>query len=184
MEALRAGEDLALNRLMARHREKLFHYLIRLLQNEGDAAEVAEETFVRVFLNREKFKAKHRFGTWLFAIATNLARDRMRWLSRHPSVSLEAPAGRSEMTLGETLPEPKLPPGAQLEQNERVQEIRAALAAIPEDLRAPLVLFEYENLSHAEIAEILECTPKAVETRIYRARQQLREKLRHLLVPE
>ena len=83
MRALCSGEELALNRLMLRHREKLFHYLIRQLQDESEAMDLAQETFVRVFLNREKFKPANRFSTWLYAIATNLARDRMRWLGRH-----------------------------------------------------------------------------------------------------
>ena len=56
MQSLQAGEELAMNRLMARHREKVFHYLIRLLQDEAEALDLAQETFVRIFLNRDKFK--------------------------------------------------------------------------------------------------------------------------------
>lgn len=180
MEALCGGEDVALNRIMGRHREKLFHYLIRLLQDESEAMDLAQETFVRVFLNREKFKPAHRFSTWMFAIATNLARDRMRWLSRHRNVSLDAPQGSSEAKLSDTLVEGRLQPSEKLEENERVAEIKRALASLPEDLREALVLAEYEELSHAEIGEILKCSAKAVENRVYRARQQLREKLKHL----
>lgn len=182
MEALRAGDELALNRIMARHREKLFHYLIRSVQNESEALDLAEEAFVRVFLNREKFNSKLRFSTWLYAIATNLARDRLRWFSRHRNVSLDAVTAENERPLVDSLAEAKPQPHEQLQTEERVTEIRTALAQVPEDLRTPLILAEYENLSHVEIAQILKCTPKAVETRIYRARQQLREKLKHLLV--
>ncbi len=182
MKALRAGDELALNRIMARHREKLFHYLIRLVQNESEALDLAEEAFVRVFLNREKFNSKLRFSTWLYAIATNLARDRLRWFSRHRNVSLDAATAEDERPLVDSLAEAKPQPHEQLQTEERLTEIRTALAQIPEDLRTPLILAEYENLSHLEIAQILKCTAKAVETRIYRARQQLREKLKHLLV--
>jgi RNA polymerase sigma factor (sigma-70 family) len=182
MRALCAGEELALNRLMLRHREKLFHYLIRLLQDESEATDLAQETFVRVFLNRGKYKPEHRFSTWLYTIATNLARDRVRWLSRHRNVSLEAPMGSTEATLSETLVEPKPEPGATLQQTERVEEIKRAVSSLPEDLRTALILSEYENLSQKEIGEVLGCSAKAVENRIYRARQQLREKLQHLHV--
>ena len=181
MEALKGGDDLALNRLMARHREKLFHYLIRVLQDESEALDLAQEAFVRVYVNREKFNPRHRFSTWVYTIATNLARDRMRWLARHRNVSLEAPVGNSDVKLADILVETDRQPGEQLQHQERVAEIKRALALLAEDLRTPLLLSEYENLSHAEIGEILGCTAKAVENRIYRARQQLREKLRHLV---
>jgi len=182
MQSLQAGEELALNRLMARHREKVFHYLIRLLQDEAEALDLAQETFVRIFLNRDKFNLKHRFTSWLYAIATNLARDRMRWLSRRHNISIDAPASPgSELTLADSLPDNKPLPGEQLQQNERIQELKNALADIPEELRTPLILVEYENLSQAEIAEILRCSPKSVENRLYRARRLLREKLKHLM---
>ena len=181
MGALKGGDDIALNRLMARHRDKLFHYLIRLLQDEYEAVDLAQESFVRVYLNRDKFNPAHRFSTWLYAIATNLARDKIRWRGRHRNVSLDAPSPNSEATLSDTLVEPDPEPGQELERSERVSEIKQALAALPEELRTPLVLSEYEDLSHAEIGEILKCSAKAVETRIYRARQQLRAKLGHLV---
>ena len=75
MARLAAGEDEALNELMARHAERLFRYLLRLLQNETEAADLAQESFVRVYQNRARFVARHKFTTWLYAIATNLARD-------------------------------------------------------------------------------------------------------------
>jgi RNA polymerase sigma-70 factor, ECF subfamily len=181
MEALSGGEDAALNRLMSRHRDKLFRYLVRSLQDESEALDLAQESFVRIYQNRAKFNPKHKFSTWLYTIATNLARDRMRWLVRHRHVSLDAPFGSAETRLGDALVEPDLHPGEQLEREERVAEIKRALAWLPEELRTPLVLSEYENLSHAEIGEILKCSPKAVETRIYRARKQLREELKSLL---
>lgn len=181
IEALAGGEELALNRIMGRHREKLFHYLIRLLGDETEAVDLAQETFVRVFLNRAKFNPKHRFSSWMYAIATNLARDRMRWLARRKNISLDAPLGESGGTLAETLAEDKPGAVARLEGAERAEEIKRALAAVPQDLREALVLVEYEEMSQAEAADVLHCTPKAVENRLYRARRLLREKLEHLL---
>jgi len=68
-----------------------------------------------------------------------------------------------------------------LQRTERADAVRQAVTRLPEDLRAPLILSEYEDLSHAEIGAILRCSTKAVENRIYRARKQLRDKLGWLL---
>ena len=180
MARLIAGGDAALNDLMTRHGERLFHYLIRVLQDEGEAADISQETFARVYLNREKFRSSNRFSTWLYTIATNLARDVLRRRSRRPQVSLES-SSDDEMTLKDVLPSTDLTPNEQLELSERAAAVRQAIAHLPEDLRVPLVLAEYEDQSHAEIAAVLDCSPKAVEMRIYRARQQLRSSLASLL---
>src|SRR5438093_13714687 len=90
MARLAAGHDTALNDLMERHAEKLFHYLVRSLQDEEDAADLAQETFVKIYQSRARFDARQKFSTWLYAIASNLVRDRFRWRSRHPQVSPEA----------------------------------------------------------------------------------------------
>jgi len=176
MARLAAGADARLNDLMARHAERLYHYLLRLLQNETDAGDIAEETFVRVYQNRARFKAEHKFSTWLYTIATNLARDLQRRRARHPSQSLDAARPETGHDLQEILPDQRPDPGQALEAAERVAAVRQAVAALPEDLRLPLVLAEYEEKSHAEIAAILNCSAKAVEMRIYRARQQLRQR--------
>ena len=181
MARLVTGHDAALNDLMERHAEKLFHYLVRSLQNEEDAADLAQETFVRVYQNRAKFDANHRFSTWLYVIATNLVKSRYRYRTRHPQVSLDAENEATGESFRESVPEHNPTPSESLQGEERAEAIRKAVEQLPEELRAPLILSEYEELSHAEIGAILACTPKAVETRIYRARKKLREELGWLL---
>src|SRR5689334_23453104 len=83
MQRLAAGKDSALNELMARYSQRLFHFLVRELQNESEAADLAEETFVRVYQSRQRFDPSRKFSTWLYAIALNLVRDRLRWRARH-----------------------------------------------------------------------------------------------------
>lgn len=177
MARLAAGQDSALDDLMARHAERLYHYLLRVLQNESEASDLAEEAFVRVYQNRLRFQTQRKFSTWLYAIATNLARDLKRHHSRHPNVSLEAEHAESSQTFRDSLPDPGSSPSESIEQSERATIVRAAIAALPEDLRVPLILAEYEEKSHAEIGAILDCTAKAVEMRLYRARQELRLRL-------
>ena len=181
MAQLVAGHDAALNDLMERHAEKLFHYLVRSLQNEEDAADLAQETFVRVYQSHAKFDANHKFTTWLYVIATNLVKSRYRYRTRHPQVSLDAENEATGESFRESVPEQNPTPSESLQGAERAEAVRSAVEQLPEDLRTPLILAEYEELSHAEIGVILACTPKAVETRIYRARKLLRENLGWLL---
>jgi RNA polymerase sigma-70 factor (ECF subfamily) len=177
MERLGGGHDAALSELMQRHAAKLFRYLIRCLQNEEDAADLAQETFVRVYQNRGRFDSSQKFSTWLYAIATNLVKDRYRYRTRHPQVSLDAQNALTGQDFRESLPALEASPADTLSASERAEAVRRAIAALPDELRVPVVLSEYEELSHGEIGEILKCSAKAVETRLYRARQQLRQHL-------
>lgn len=177
MERLCGGHDAALNDLMERHAPRLFHYLIRQLQDESDAEDAAQETFVRVFQHRQKFDPRQRFSPWLYTIATNLARNRQRARARHPQVSLEAENPHTGGELKDALAAAGPNPVEQLAGAERAAAVRAAIAQLPSDLRTVILLFEYEEKSQQEIAAIFGCTPKAVEMRLYHARQQLRERL-------
>ncbi len=174
MIRLASGHDAALNNLMERHSLRLFHYLVRQLQDESEAEDVAQETFVRVYQHSKKFDPTQKFSTWLYTIATNLVKDRFRYRASRPQVSLDAGI-ESDSGLKEIIPDKTVAtPSENVEANERAEAVRKAVAELPDELRTPLILSEYENLSHAEVGEILSCTPKAVETRLYRARQKLR----------
>ena len=179
MGALAAGDDAALNPLMDRWQLPLRSFLYRYTQNEADALDLAQETFVRIYQHRARYRAGARFSTWMFQIALNLARSRARWQRRHPTDPLESgsenPNSRGQFSNEST------PADAAL-RAERAGAVREAVAALPAELREAVVLFEYEDKSHAEIAAIVRVTPKAVETRLYRARQQLRKTLARYLV--
>ena len=179
MERLAAGQDAALNDLMDRHATPVFHFLCRMLGNEDDASDLAQETFARVFRARGSFRSDEKFSTWLFTIAANLARNHYRWRSRHPNVSLEAESAETGQTVGGTLPAGDPSPREQALAAERAAAVRVAVAGLPGDLREAIVLCEWEELSMADAARVLETTPKAVESRLYRARKLLREELKN-----
>ncbi|MBN9688637.1 MAG: RNA polymerase sigma factor [Verrucomicrobia bacterium] len=181
MRRLAQGHEAALNDLMERHAGKLVHYLVRCLQNDDDAADAAQETFVKVYQHRARFDFDQKFSTWLYAIAANLVKDRYRWRSRHPQVSLDADNDATGNNFRDSLPGSGPLPNELVQVEERAKAVRVAVAALPDELRQPLILSEYEERSHAEIGAILGCSAKAVETRIYRARQQLRAGLSGLL---
>jgi len=175
MTRLRGGDDNALAPLMARWEVPMKRYLARIVQNAHEAEELAQETFVRLYQTRARFREGARFSPWLYAIATNLARNRLRWWRRRPAVTLEAwtefgGEAADESSAG------RAASGA-LEQHECVEAVREAVAALPVELREALILCEYEELTQAEAAEALGVTPKAVEMRLYRARAGLRHRL-------
>ena len=181
MGRLAAGHDPALNDLMERHATPVFHFLCRMLGNEDDANDVAQETFARVFRARESFRPDARFSTWLFTIAANLARNQIRWRGRHPNVSLDAESDATDQPLISSLPAPGTSPTEAALAAERAAAVRAAVLELPDDLREAIVLCEWEEKTVAEAAAIVGTTPKAIESRLYRARQALREKLRKWL---
>lgn len=181
MGRLAAGHDAALNDLMERYATPLFHFLCRMLGNEDDANDLAQETFARVFRARESFRPDARFSTWLFTIAANLARNQIRWRGRHPNVSLDAESDVADQPLSSTLPAAGASPTEAALAAERAVAVRTAVAQLPEDLREAIVLCEWEEKSMAEAATIADTTPKAIESRLYRARQGLREQLRKWL---
>lgn len=170
MVRVQAGEEAALAALMARWELPVKAVIARLIFNASEAEELAQETFVRVWQQREKFRAGAEFRPWIFAIAVNLARNRLRWWRRRPEVALDE--------WGETLADEKTERGgAGMERAERAAAVRDAIAVLPAELREVIVLFEYENMAQAEIAQVVGATPKAVETRIYRAKEKLRAAL-------
>jgi RNA polymerase sigma-70 factor, ECF subfamily len=178
MGRLQAGHDAALNDLMERHAPPVFHFLCRMVGSEDDANDLAQETFVRVFKSRASFRTDQKFSTWLFTIAANLARNHFRWRSRHPNLSLETENTETKQTLGSMLPANHPQPNEQALAAERAEAVRAAVKNLSEDLREAVVLCEWEERSVVEAATILEATPKAVESRLYRARGILRERLK------
>jgi RNA polymerase sigma factor (sigma-70 family) len=173
MAALAAGDLPALDALMLRWQRPLHAFLYRHLQNDADSLDLAQETFVRLYRHRESYRPGARFTTWMFQIALNLTRDHARKRARRRTDSLEAapPAATAGLAA------PGSAPDAAARRAEEVAAVRAAIAALPGELREVLVLFEYEDKSHAEIAEIIGASPKAVETRLYRARDKLRASL-------
>jgi len=173
MARLRAGDDLALNELMNRWQKPLATFLFRYTGNEAAALDLAQETFVRVYENRHSYRGGP-FSSWLFSIAANLSKNHARWQARHPTIALDA------VNNGEgarEIPSPAASPSEQAACAEVAAAVRDAVQALPHDLKTVTLLFEYQEQSHSEIAVALGCTPKAVETRLYRARQILRERL-------
>lgn len=193
MARVSQGDEAALGALMARWELPTKAVVARLVLNAHEAEDLAQEAFVKVWQHRADFRAEAEFRPWLFSIAVNLARNRLRWWRRRPVIALEewtesaavAADGSGASVHGwkaadGALGAPPAAGAAALEGAERAAAVREAVAALPAHLREALVLFEYEQMSHAEIATVVGASAKAVETRIYRAKEKLRARLRPL----
>lgn len=178
MLRLRNGEETALNELMARWQQPLVSFIYRYVGNQSDALDLAQETFVRVFENRKGYKPKAKFSTWLFSIAANLCHNLVRWRNRHPTVALTHDENDADHhDLLETLPSLERSPADTASSNDLANAVRQHVQELPHDLKTVVLLFEFEDLSYEEIARVLGCSTKAVESRLYRARNILRDRL-------
>jgi RNA polymerase sigma-70 factor (ECF subfamily) len=181
MARLIDGDDSALNQLMDRWQKPLLSFILRYVGNHADSIELAEETFVRVYQNRSRFNFKSKFSTWLLAIATNLCRHHARWRTRHPTITLDETASADEAYDRYLSTSAEETPSGLAERSELAKLVRHEIDRLPHDLKTVILLFEYENLSYDEIGGILGCTPKAVETRLYRVRKLLAKRLAHIM---
>jgi RNA polymerase sigma-70 factor (ECF subfamily) len=173
LEALRRGDEIALNHLIARWERPLIGFAFRYLSNSADACDLVAETFVRLYRNRERFYAESNLQAWLFTTVANLCHNRSRWNRRHPTVTLDSAVnGTSAASAQLCSDEPD--PGEKLQQVEMIEALERAVAALPHDLKTTLLLCHYEHLSYREIGAVLGCSERGIETRLRRARQQLR----------
>ncbi|MFM7181546.1 MAG: RNA polymerase sigma factor [Verrucomicrobiales bacterium] len=180
MLRLVAGDDHALDVLMERWKVPLISFLLRMTNDSTVAGDLAQETFVRLYLARDRYRPSGKFSTYLFTIASNLARNHFRFAKRHPAVSFDDTREHAETGVREAVD-----PGRNASETtvgkEREKEILAAIASLPEDQREAITLCLMDDFPIAEIAAIMGCNEKAVDNKLNRGRQRLREKLKHLL---
>ncbi|MDQ8186520.1 sigma-70 family RNA polymerase sigma factor [Pelagicoccus sp. SDUM812002] len=178
LEELRKGRDTALNELMQRWHRPFLSFAYRYVQSEDDARDLVEELFVRVYKNRDRFKEGTKFSAWAFTSLSNLCKNFERWRRRHPAFGNDSltddmsKADRDVHPLANAGGE--IPPDLEALNQERIEIVRDAINKLPHDLRVTLILYQYEGLSYKEIGEVVGCSIKGVETRLYRARKALK----------
>jgi len=172
VEACQAGEASAFDVLVARWEDPIRGAAYRFLGSEDEARDVAQEAFLKAYRALESFKREARFSTWLYQIATNLCRDRLRRRRTRAAVSLE-----ELEEAGPVIVETR--PGAheRLLQMDLARAVRRAVHALPEEQREVVILKEYQGLTFLEIAQSLDVPVSTVKTRLYRGLGQLRLRL-------
>jgi len=165
--AVAKGDERSCRVLMDRHLARIVALGRRMLGNQADAEEVAQEVFLRVWTHAERWQpGRAQFGTWLHRVAANLCLDRLR--RRRATVDIDEMPDLESGAPG---------PDRQLEESELSARVEAALQLLPERQRAAVVLSHYQGLSNTETADILEVTVEAVESLLSRARRHLRTSL-------
>jgi RNA polymerase sigma-70 factor (ECF subfamily) len=172
VEACQAGEASAFDILVARWEDRIRGAAFRFLGSEEEARDVAQEAFLKAFQAIGGFKREARFSSWLYQIATNLCRDRLRRRKTRATVSLEA----LEET-GPVMVETR--PGAheRLLERDLARAVRRAIDGLTEEQREVVILKEYQELTFLEIAQALDVPVSTVKTRLYRGLGQLRLRL-------
>jgi RNA polymerase sigma-70 factor (ECF subfamily) len=184
ISSLQAGEESAYEKLIERFQAPVYNLAYRLLNDQADASDVAQEVFLKIFRNVGSFRGESSLRTWVYRIAVNESHNRRRWLFRHR---------RGEMGIDETFEDsdcrekPLMDAGEtpfDFTVNREAQVLlEEALAGINPVFRTALVLREIEDMSYEEIAEILEVSIGTVKSRIVRGREALRRNLATRLDP-
>ncbi|MCA8925029.1 MAG: sigma-70 family RNA polymerase sigma factor [Planctomycetes bacterium] len=174
--ALAAGDPGALTELMHRYQRPLYGYLVRMLGSREDADDVFQETFLRVVRHAGRFDPSRRFRPWVYAIASNLIKNTYRARGNRASQSLE-PHDEEGPSLLSTLVGRSREPSEAAQREESAERVRSAVERLPEKGRNALVLFYYQGLPYAEIAEVLEVPVGTVKSRIHNALGKLGHEL-------
>ncbi|MGE6490015.1 RNA polymerase sigma factor SigW [Paenisporosarcina sp. NPDC076898] len=173
------GDQNAFAEIVELYQDKLYRVCFRMLGNRHEAEDIAQEAFVRAFVNIHTFDTKRKFSTWLYRIGTNLCIDRIR--KKKPDYYLDAEVSGTEglnmysqIAASEELPEDQV---MKMEMQDRVQY---EISRLPDKYRAVIVLKYMEDLPLQEISEILEMPLGTVKTRIHRGREALRKQLSNM----
>lgn len=163
LQALQAGDTDSLGVLVSRWERPLFRFVFRLLPRVEDARDICQETFLRILKKADRFRPDSRFSTWMYQIALNLCRDRLRRQRRWGLLVTDEPADEERTADAGS----DADPAGAAERRERSAAVRQALARIPAEQREVLVLKEFQGLKFREIAAILDCPESTVKSRMY-----------------
>ncbi len=178
MAAVARGDDRAFERLVAKHQGAVIGTVAKMTGRSGDAEDLAQQVFLRVWKSAPRYQATAKFTTWLFTIVRNLVFNESRRAYRRHEMSLEAREQESHI---EQTDVSTPPPDSHLLHNELREAADRAIASLPEPQRLAVVMRRFEESSYEEIAAVLGTTVPAVKSLLFRARQQIREVMKAFL---
>jgi RNA polymerase sigma-70 factor (ECF subfamily) len=172
----------AFEELVERYQNRLVGIMNHVLGNQEEAEDLAQEVFLRVYRARKKYRARSKFSTWLFTIANNLALNYRRARRRAPVPLPPQESGPLGPRPAEQLvTDSGAQPLKRVQQHELAEVIRRALDGLNERQKVAVVLNKFEDMGYAEIAEVLNVSPKAVKSLLCRARMNLRAALKNYI---
>lgn len=173
------GDQSAFSDIVSHYQHSLYQVCYRMLGNKQEAEDIAQEAFVRAYMNLHTFDQKRKFSTWLYRIATNLCIDRLR--KKKPDYYLDAEvAGTEGLNMYSQISTDAPLPEEELEKMELQERVQYEISRMPEKYRVVVVLKYIEELSLQEISEVLEMPLGTVKTRLHRGREALRKQLNSL----
>jgi RNA polymerase sigma-70 factor (ECF subfamily) len=178
MQLVSGGDMVAFEALVERHQALVAGTIGHMLGNNSEVEDLAQQVFIRVWKSAKRYVPRAKFTTWLLKITRNLVFNEMRRRKRHAHIPIETGTDSAELQLKD---EQVAAPDASILEDELRRAIDAAIAELPEMQRIALVLRRYQELSYDEIAEVLEQSVPAVKSLLFRARTELRERLRGYL---
>ena len=186
VEQYKKGDSSAMEKLVLKYQNRLYNVVLRICANKDDAAELTQETFVKVIENVAKFKGKSSFYTWAFRIAVNLTLNHCRRRARLGFRSIDAGdhrfGDRTASLLKEFIGNEKSPDPASVAQNRELVEIAAqCLMKLDTSHRTVVILRDIEGMSYAQMAQVLDVELGTVRSRLSRARNKLKESLEAVL---
>jgi len=170
------GDTRAFDELVRRYRDKVYRLSFKILRHEEDAAEALQDAFLSAYRGIKSFKVESTFSTWLYRIATNASLMKYR-KRREGHVSLEQSQNTDENAEMLQIPDWSTQPLKELLDSETREVMDEGIQRLPEELRTVFILRDIEDLSNAEVAQILDLTVAAVKSRLHRARIALRDRL-------
>lgn len=180
---VKAGDSASFELLLQKYRTPVVNFLYRMVRDPATAEDLAQEVFLRVYRGRQKYVPNAKFTTWLYRIAMNLALNALRDARyRQMGISLDQtgePSGSDPVVIA--LPDRRAGVEQELMARDRAALIRRAIDALPEKQRVAVLLHKYHELDYAEIARILECSPSALKSLLFRAYETLRVQLAPLV---
>src|SRR5437667_606036 len=178
MLRVKEGDSASFDLLLEKYRLPVIHFLFRMVQNHGVSEELAQEAFLRVYRSRATYEPTAKFTTWLFRIATHLA---LNWLrdGRHERAQERLDRQVDDTPVREVA-DRSLSVEQRLLHNARLNEVRQAVAALPDKQRAAVLMHKYEEMEYSQIAKILSCSESAVKSLLFRAYETLRLRLAHV----
>lgn len=182
MIRLQAGDVEAFERLVEKYQSAVVAFCYRFVPDRGEAEDLAQATFVQIYRSAARFRPENRFRAWMFTIARNLCLNEIRRRRNRPSDSLERlTESDSAAVIVPFETSATAAPEALALRNELVSLVAEAMAALPENQRSALSLFQEQGLRYEEIAETLGLSVGATKSLIFRARETMRQKVKPYL---
>jgi len=181
VEEFIAGSDAAFTQLVTRYKDPIINYINMMVGNYDTAADLAQETFLRVYQNIGRYNSQYQFSTWIYRIATNLAIDEIRYRKRRGQVfyrnvwenQADCSAEEREFALRDS----SRSPSDEVLRKESGRVLGDAIRSLPPKYRTAFVMKEVQELPYDEIARILKTSPGTIKSRLHRARELLQRKL-------